>query len=406
MSFFHKQDGISKMNLKFVIAPDSFKESLTALQVATLIEAGFREVFPAAQYIKLPLADGGEGTVQALIDATGGMLRSARVIGPLREEIDASYGYVEERKLAVLEMAAASGLCLVPSARRDPRVTTTYGTGQLIRAALDAGARRFIIGIGGSATNDAGAGMLQALGASLTDSAGREIGLGGAELARLAHIDFSRLDNRLHRCSIDVASDVRNPLTGPNGASSIFGPQKGASPEAVSFLDKCLERFAEILLADAEKDVSEIPGAGAGGGIGAAFLALPNTQLRSGIDVIADAVELTDIVQDSDLVITGEGRTDGQTMFGKTPFGVAKIAAAAGVPVINIAGSASTNSLVLHEHGIDAIFSAVRQPCSLEEAFEEAEMNLQITARNVAAVLRIGMVQIVKRHPNVPPSFA
>jgi len=377
--------------MKIVIAPDSFKESLSALEVASAIEAGFREVFPEAQYIKVPVADGGEGTVQALIDATGGTRRTLAVIGPTGTEIEASYGLTSSTGLAVIEMAAASGLELVPVAQRDPRVTTTYGTGQLIRDALDAGARRFVIGIGGSATNDGGAGMLQALGVRLADSDGQEIGYGGAPLARLARIDLSRLDPRIAECRIDVACDVSNPLVGPTGASAIFGPQKGATPEMVEQLDRSLQRFAEVIQRDLGKDIAGIPGTGAAGGMGAALLAVLDGRLRPGCEVVTDAIDLESILSGADLVITGEGRTDGQTIYGKAPIGVARVAAQCGVPVIGLSGSLTLDSAAVLEHGIEAVFSAVRRPCALEEALRDAAVNVRSAARNVAAALRLGM---------------
>ncbi len=382
--------------MKIVIAPDSFKESLSALQVAAAIEAGMREVFPDAEYVKVPLADGGEGTVQALIDATGGRRVEQRVTGPLGEPVAAFYGRTGDGG-AVIEMAAASGLELVPPARRDPRVTTSRGTGELILHALDAGARRFVLGVGGSATNDGGAGMLQALGAGLLDGDGQPIGPGGAELARLGRIDLSGLDPRLLESEFHIACDVSNPLTGPRGASAIFGPQKGATPAMVEQLDANLAHYADIIARDAGKnrgchqgDQRDMPGAGAGGGIALAMVVFLRGRLRPGIEIVTEAVRLDAALRGADLVITGEGRIDGQTVNGKTPMGVARVAAAHGVPVIGIGGGLAADAGAVHAHGIDAVFAAVSRPCTVAEALAAGEQNLRTAARNVAAALRLG----------------
>ncbi|TQK11225.1 glycerate kinase [Herbaspirillum sp. SJZ107] len=382
--------------MKIVIAPDSFKESLSALQVAAAIEAGMREVFPDAEYVKVPVADGGEGTVQALIDATGGWRVEQRVTGPLGEPVAAFYGRTGDGG-AVIEMAAASGLELVPPARRDPRITTSRGTGELILHALDAGARRFVLGVGGSATNDGGAGMLQALGASLLDGEGRPIGPGGAELARLRSIDLTGLDPRLLDSEFHIACDVSNPLTGPRGASAIFGPQKGATPEMVEQLDANLAHYADIVARDAgenhgrhQGDQRDMPGAGAGGGIALAMVVFLRGRLRPGIEIVTEAVRLDAAVRGADLVITGEGRIDGQTVNGKTPMGVARVAAAHGVPVIGIGGGLAADAGAVHAHGIDAVFAAVSRPCTVAEALAAGEANLRTAARNIAAALRLG----------------
>jgi glycerate kinase len=381
----------SEEAMKILIAPDSFKESLSAFAVAEEIEAGFREIFPNAEYRKVPVADGGEGTVQAIVDATGGQLRTLYVIGPVGASVQACYGLNAQRGLAVIEMAAASGLELVPASARNPLVTTSFGTGQLIRDALDAGARRFVIGIGGSATNDGGAGMLQALGVRLMDQNGLDIGRGGAELARLAHIDASGIDPRIAQSQIDVACDVINPLIGPNGASAIFGPQKGATPEMVAMLDACLQNFAIVLKQDIGPDLAYVPGTGAAGGMGAAMLGLLGGRLRPGSEVVTDAVGLEAHMHGADLVITGEGRIDAQTAFGKTPIGVARVALRLGIPVIGIGGCLSPDAGEVHSHGIQAVFSTVRRACSVEEALQNARFNLRHTARNVAAALQLGM---------------
>lgn len=385
--------------MKIVIAPDSYKESLSALEVATQIELGFKEVFPDAQYVKVPMADGGEGTVQAMIEATHGRRVEVEVTAPLGERIPSFYALTGDGHTAMIEMAAASGLALVPADQRDPLITTSYGTGELIAAALDAGARHLIVGIGGSATNDGGAGMLQALGVKLLDVQGQPIGRGGAPLVQLARIDASGLDARLAACTIEVACDVDNPLTGERGASAIFGPQKGATPAMVQTLDANLQHFAQLIERDAGIEVEHIAGAGAAGGMGAAMLAFLKGQLRPGCEIIAKAVGLEAAVQDADLVITGEGRIDQQTIFGKTPFGVATVARKHGKPVIGIAGSLGTNAHVVHDHGIDAIFSVLSRTCNIEDAMAEAAFNVRSAARNVAAMLAIG-----QRTPRDAPS--
>lgn len=377
--------------MKIVIAPDSFKESLSALEIANEIEAGFREIFPQAEYCKLPAADGGEGTVDAMIAATAGRRIDVRVTGPLGEPVAAHYGLLGDNETAIIEMASASGLGLVPNEQRNPLRTTSYGTGEMIRDALERGARRFILGIGGSATNDGGAGMLQALGVRLRDAAGQDIGRGGAELARLARIDTTPLDGRLQGCDMQVACDVDNPLTGPNGASAIFGPQKGATPDMVRQLDDGLRHYAEIILRDIGLDVDGVPGAGAAGGMGAAMLAFLGGQLRPGSEIVTEAIELDAALRDADLVVTGEGRIDGQSVRGKTPIGVARVAMARGVPVIGLGGCLAADSALVHQYGIDAVFSAIRKTSTLEEALQDARFNVRSAARNIAAALRIGM---------------
>jgi glycerate kinase len=376
--------------MKIVIAPDSFKESLTAMAVANEIEAGFREIFPDAEYCKLPVADGGEGTVQAMIDASGGKLVSLEVTGPLGEPVSAFYGLMGDGHTAVIEMAAASGLELVAPAQRNPLRTTSYGTGQLILHALNSGARRFVLGVGGSATNDGGAGMLQALGGKLFDATGADLAAGGGALNMLDRIDFSGLDVRIKDSVFEVACDVSNPLVGPQGASAIFGPQKGATPEMVARLDDNLRHYAAIIARDVGADVAEVPGAGAGGGIGAAMMAFLGGRLRPGSEIVTAAVGLDAAVADADLVITGEGRIDGQTIHGKTPVGVARVAQRHGKPVIAIAGSLAAGAAVVHAHGIDAVFAAVSRPCTVEEALAAAAVNVRSAARNIAATLRLG----------------
>ncbi|BAC95516.1 glycerate kinase [Vibrio vulnificus YJ016] len=371
--------------MKIIIAPDSYKESLTAMDVAIAIEKGFKQVLPDAHYVKLPMADGGEGTVQSMVDATGGTIIEHTVTGPLGQRVDGFFGLLGEGKTAVIEMAAASGLHLVTPDQRNPLITTTFGTGELIKAALDHGVEHIIVGIGGSATNDGGIGMAQALGIKLLDAQGNALGYGGGELAKLATIDCSQLDPRLAQVRLEVACDVDNPLCGTKGASAVFGPQKGATPEMVTILDKNLAHYATIIKQQLDVDVRDMAGAGAAGGMGAALLGLLNAELRPGIEIVMDAVHLDEIVADADLVITGEGRIDSQTIHGKTPIGVARTAKKHGLPVIGIAGCLSADCGVVHEHGLDAVFAVVNRSVDLPTALAEAAENVELTARNVAA---------------------
>ncbi|MDW5500580.1 glycerate kinase [Pseudomonas lundensis] len=374
---------------KVVIAPDSFKESLSALEVAEAIERGFRQIYPQAQYVKLPMADGGEGTVDSMVAATGGEIVRVEVTGPLGQPVQAFYGVLGEGETAVIEMAAASGLHLAPNGQRDPRITTSYGTGELILAALERGVKAIILGIGGSATNDGGAGMMQALGARLLDDQQQPLPPGGAALARLAQIDLSGVDPRLQQVSVTAACDVDNPLCGPLGASAVFGPQKGATPEMVTQLDAALNHFGRLLEQATGREVLNAPGAGAAGGMGAALLGMLNARLRPGIEIVIETLRLEEALRDADLVITGEGRLDSQSIHGKTPIGVARVAKRYGLPVIGIAGSLSKDYQVVHRHGIDAAFSVLDRIGTLEEALTEAADNLEVTARNVAAVWRL-----------------
>ncbi|MDW8845676.1 glycerate kinase [Erwinia sp. MMLR14_017] len=376
--------------MKIVIAPDSYKESLSAQQVATQIELGFREIFPDAHYVKLPVADGGEGTVEAMVAATSGKIIRLEVTGPLGEPVNAFYGLSGDESCAYIEMAAASGLELVPAAKRDPLVTTSWGTGELIRSALDKGVKHFIIGIGGSATNDGGSGMVQALGAQLLDKQGRQIGYGGGQLPELVSIDMSQFDPRIAQCRFEVACDVTNPLLGKEGASAIFGPQKGASAERVEQLDRALAHYAEVIHRELDIDVLTIAGGGAAGGMGVALHAFCQAELRRGIEIVTEALGLDELVRDASLVITGEGRIDSQTIHGKVPIGVAKVAKRYNKPVIGIAGSLTPDVGVVHQHGLDAVFSVIYTICTLEEALDNAAENVRLSARNIAATLAIG----------------
>ncbi|WP_313080984.1 glycerate kinase [Atlantibacter sp.] len=379
--------------MKIVIAPDSWKESLTALEVATAIEDGFRQIFPDAEMVKIPMADGGEGTVEAMVAATQGRVVNLRVTGPLGEPVEAFYGLSGDEQQAFIEMAAASGLESVPPARRDPRITTSWGTGELIRHALDAGVRHIIIGLGGSATNDGGAGMVQALGARLLDQQGEPLGFGGDALSQLARIDISQLDQRLSECRIEAACDVTNPLTGEEGATAIFGPQKGATPEMIKQLDSALTHYGQIIERDLDKSVMTLKGGGAAGGMGVALYAFCGADLRQGIEIVTEALALDAAVRDADLVITGEGRIDSQTIHGKVPIGVARVAKRYAIPVIGIAGSLTADVEVVYDHGLDAIFSVIPRICTLDEALENAEENLRMNARNIAAVIKMSSLK-------------
>src|SRR6266702_7932573 len=319
--------------MRIVIAPQSLKGSLSAAEAGLAIAKGARAVYPEADITIVPVADGGEGTVQALVDATGGRIVEQTVTGPLGEPVLAFFGLLGDRRTAAIEMAACAGLPLVPPARRDPRITTTYGVGELILAALDCGCRHFITGIGGSATNDGGAGMAQALGASLLTDEGTAIARGGAALATLSRISTATLDPRLQECTFEVACDVSNPLCGPTGASAVYGPQKGATPEMVEELDKALAHYAQIIEQDLRMSVRDIPGAGAAGGLGAGLIAILQATLRPGAYIGFEAVHLEERIRKADLVITAEGQIDAQTAYGKSVGAVAEIAKRYGLPV-------------------------------------------------------------------------
>ncbi len=375
--------------MKIVIAPDSFKECLTAAQVAQAIETGLKQVLPDAMYVKVPVADGGEGTLQSLVDATDGKLIAAMVTGPMGEPVPACFGLLGDGETAVIEMARASGIELVPADQRNPLISTTAGTGELILSALDHGIKRMIVGIGGSATNDGGAGMMQALGVKLLDRDGNDLPYGGAALAQLASIDARRMDKRLKSVEFIAACDVDNPLTGANGASAVFGPQKGASPEMVQQLDQALQHYARIIERDLAVGVEHQPGAGAAGGMGAALLAFLRAELKPGIDIVMEAVDLASHMPGADVVITGEGRIDSQTAQGKTPVGVARIAKQFGLPVIALAGSVGSGVEAVYKRGIDALFPIVHGAAPLSEALAKGEENLTRAARNLARTLTL-----------------
>ncbi|MCS3903796.1 glycerate kinase [Methylohalomonas lacus] len=385
---------------KIVIAPDSFKENLTSLQVAKAIETGVRRVLPDVECIKVPMADGGEGTVQSLVDAVGGKFVRKQVRGPLgNKPVKARYGLLAEGDSAVIEMAEASGLPLVTSNKRDPLRATTYGTGELILDAIDRGARHIIIGIGGSATVDGGAGMAQALGVRFRDKNGRVIReyAAGGMLNRIASIDPDNLDPRVRKAKIIIASDVDNPLVGKRGAAAVFGPQKGATPAMVKTLDANLKHFGEVIKRDLGVRVNNMTGAGAAGGLGAGLVAFTNAKLQSGIDIIVKAVGLADYLQGADLVITGEGQVDFQTAFGKTPAGVAKAAKKARVPVIAIGGGLADDARGVFEHGIHGLDAAVARPMTLDNAFDNAAKYLANAGERALRMIMLGQDMQKKR---------
>ncbi|MBX8485694.1 glycerate kinase [Pseudomonas cichorii] len=372
--------------MKIVIAPDSFKDSLSAQAVATAIASGLADVWPTAELIECPMADGGEGTIEAVLAACNGQLMSAEVRGPLQSPVQAHWGWLPHSRTAIIEMAMASGLQLLTLEQRNACITTTYGTGQLIAEALDAGAQRVILAIGGSATNDAGTGMLSALGARFLDGNDQPLVPGGLALTQLARVDLSGFDPRLSDVRFEIAADVDNPLCGPNGASHIFGPQKGASPEQVLALDAALGHFAGLSVQAVGQDLRDSPGSGAAGGMGFAAKAYLKASFRAGVEVVADLTGLEQALVGADLVITGEGRFDAQTLRGKTPFGVARVAARHQVPVIVLAGTLGEGYERLYEHGISAAFALASGPMTLDEACRNAASLLHDRARDLARV--------------------
>jgi glycerate kinase len=376
--------------MRIVIAPQSLKGSLTAAEAGAAIVQGVRAVYPEAEVAIVPVADGGEGTVQALVDATGGRIVESVVTGPLGEPVMAFFGMLGDGRTAAIEMAAAAGLPLVPPELRDPRITTTYGVGELILGALEMGSRHFIIGIGGSATNDGGAGMAQALGASLTDANGQPIAWGGAALATLEHISLASMDARLQACTFDVACDVNNPLCGPMGASAVYGPQKGATAEMVVQLDAALAHYAEVIERDLGLSVRDIPGAGAAGGLGAGLLAFLHATLRPGAQIVFEAVKLEEQLRGADLVITAEGQIDEQTAYGKSVGAVASLAKRYDIPVLALAGSLGKHYRQVYDLGIDAIAVLPSRPMSLEDAMQYAAELIGDAAERALRLLRTG----------------
>lgn len=376
-----------KNNFTILLAPDAFKESMTAKEACDAMARGIKKANPSVKCIQVPMADGGEGTMQSLVDATGGQIYAVNVTGPLGNTVKAQYGILGDGKTGVIEMASASGIHLVPLDKRNPLITTTYGTGQLIKACLDQGVTKLLIGIGGSATNDGGIGALQALGAQFLDEQGKALGFGGGSLERLTTIDVSRLDERLLGVLVEVACDVTNPLCGVTGASHVFGPQKGASQEMVKKLDENLAHYANIIENQFNLRVKDIPGAGAAGGLGAGLMAFANGKLVKGIDLVMAYTQLEKYIQMADVVWTGEGRIDAQTQFGKTPLGVAKLAKQYNKPVVAFAGSVGEGSELLYGLGIDTIFAITNGVLTIEEALSYGMLNLEQTAENVMRLM-------------------
>lgn len=379
------------MRVKIVIAIDGFKESLTSLQAGESARAGVLAAMPDADVHVFPLADGGEGTVEAMTTVLEGQILQVPVTGPLGEQITAQYGIIPHRKLAVLEMQQASGLMLVSPEKRNPMNTTTYGVGEIIRHAMDLGYREFIVGLGGSATNDGGAGMLEALGIRFLDAQGQPVGPYGRDVAQIAQVDLSGADPRLLECVFELACDVTNPLCGINGASAVFGPQKGADPQMVEQLDKALEHFAEVTQKAVGNAMEEKSGAGAAGGLGFAFMAYLGATLRPGIQTVIQMVGLENAIKDADFVVTGEGRLDAQTAMGKAPMGIAQLAKKYKKPVIALAGSVLENAAACNDVGIDSFFSVLKTPVTLQEAMleETARRNIELTACQIFNLIRV-----------------
>ena len=385
--------------MNIVIASDSFKENLTSLQVASCIEKGIKKVLPKAKIIKVPMADGGEGTVQALVDATGGKFARKKVIGPDDKKVSAHYGLLGDGVTGVIEMAEASGLHLVAKKDRNPLKATTYGTGELIVDAMNKGIKTIIIGLGGSATVDGGAGMAQALGVRFLNKSGKEITehLGGGMLNKIATIDMSQVNPLVKKTRIIIASDVTNPLAGKKGAAHVFGPQKGANPAQVKTLDDNLEYFGQLIKKDLKKDVASKAGAGAAGGLGAALMAFTRSSMKRGVDLVVKVTELEKYLKGADLVITGEGRVDFQTAFGKTPAGVAKAAKKFKVPVVAIGGCLADDARGVFDHGIHGLAAAAAKDMSFEVAIKDSRKHLELAGERVIRMLLIGKKMAKKK---------
>lgn len=375
--------------MKFVLAPDSFKESMTAKEACEAMERGIKKVNPNIECVHVPMADGGEGTMQSLVDATDGKVYFLEVVGPLGHKVKAEYGILGNGEIGVLEMASASGIHLVPPEERNPLITTTYGTGELIKACLDRGVKKLLIGIGGSATNDGGAGVIQALGGRLLDKDGNELDFGGGELGKLEKIDLTNFDKRLKDVAVEVACDVTNPLCGERGASYVFGPQKGATIDIVEILDDNLKHYAKIIKEQLGIDVLEKEGSGAAGGLGAGLMAFLNGNLKKGIEIVIEYSGLEEKIKNCDMVWTGEGSIDFQTQYGKTPLGVATVAKKYNKPVIALAGRVGDDIDVLYEKGIDSIFGIMKGVTTIEEALEKGKENIEKTSENIVRLMTI-----------------
>ncbi len=376
--------------MKIVIAPDSYKGSIYASDAARAMAEGVRRVLPDAEVVLVPVADGGDGTLETLVETSGGRIITSDVTGPLGETVSAQWGAMGDGVTAVAEMARTSGLALVSLEDRDPLNATTYGLGEVILEALEAGYRRFILGIGGSATNDAGAGMAQALGVRLLDADGAELPPGGAALSRLVRIDVSGLDPRAVDAEFDVACDVNNPLTGPEGASAVYGPQKGATPEMIEQLDAALSNFAGVVRHDLGADVNDVPGSGAAGGLGGGIMAFLGGRLRPGVDIVLDTVDLASRLDGADLIITGEGCMDFQTVYNKAPIGVARLAGERNIPVIGVSGSLGDGFTDVHEHGIAAAVAITQAPMTLDEATDRVTELIASATEQAVRLVRVG----------------
>ena len=376
---------------KVVLAPQGFKESLSGMEIAEAMAIGVKSVWPEAETVLIPVADGGDGTLQALVDSSGGEVRSAEVEDAIGRTIESQWGALGNGTTAVIEVASAVGLARLGQDERDVRNASTFGVGQLFIEALDAGFTDFIIGVGGSATNDGGSGMIQALGGKLTDSDGNDIARGGIALLDLVNIDVSGLDPRMANVNVVVACDVNNPLCGTRGASAIFGPQKGATHEDIQELDAALANFAEIIAKNLHKDVAEIPGAGASGGLAAGLMGFFDARLRLGADIVLEALNIEKHLKDAELVIVGEGQFDRSTVFNKSPVAVAQRAKRNGIPVIGIAGSLGAGFREVHEHGIDAVFSLVNRPMTLKAAMEDTKRLVVIATEQACRAISINL---------------
>lgn len=376
--------------MKIVIAPQTFKGSLSALEVAKSMDEGVKRVLPDAETLLVPVADGGDGTLETLVEATSGEIRTVKVTGPIGKTVTAEWGALGDGETAMIEMARTSGLALLTESERNPLTTTTYGLGETIREAVNAGFRSFIIGIGGSATNDGGAGMAQALGVRLLDKNGKDLPPGGAALANLHRIDMSGLDSLVQNSRFSVACDVSNPLTGPEGASAVYGPQKGATPAIVRQLDDALQNFAEVVQRDLGQNIDDVAGAGAAGGLGGGMMAFLNGTLRTGVDIVLDQVGLNDKLRNAKLVITGEGQLDFQTVYHKAPIGVAWRARAMGIPVVAISGSLGKGFENVHPEGIDAVFDIVSSPMTLDEASSRADELIANATAEAMRFMKVG----------------
>ncbi|PNZ70337.1 glycerate kinase [Staphylococcus croceilyticus] len=380
---------------KIVIATDSFKESMSAKEAGLAIQRGFQKILnKTINYDIIPMADGGEGTTDALKEALNAETYKVKVHDPLHHDIEASYARSQDNNVAIIEMAAASGLDLLKSHEREPLKTSTFGVGELIKDALDHGVSKIILGLGGSATNDGGSGMLTALGVKFLDENEETLPLGGGYLSQLARIDLSQLDSRLEHVQFEVACDVNNPLLGDNGATAVYGPQKGVTDKMIPKLDSALATYHDMIERDVNKNVKDVPGAGAAGGLGAGILAFfSNASLSKGIDIVLQETQFSKRVKDADLVITGEGKMDAQTIYGKTPIGVAQAAKQYDIPVVAICGSLGDGYEAVYEHGIDSAFSIIEQPMEIDDLLTKGKHNMQRTAENVARLLQ----QVMKK---------